>query len=114
MGGVIPLFYLYMSIKRRQYTEFVTEKLELYYSFDTFESEKMNSLGDEINGFLKAGIILGVITKEEFLSIADEAHKKIFGKSLEHSSIDRKLGEKVRKRDWSRFDEPSFIRKKKS
>lgn len=72
----------------------------------------MNSLGDEINGFLKAGIILGAITKDEFLSIADEAHKKIFGKSLRDSSIDRKLGEKIRKRDWSRFDEPTFIRKK--
>lgn len=102
--------------KINQYKQHIKDSLEDYYGFDfdLFDDEKRITLASEIDGFLKAGIILGAITKQEFLSIADEIHTRIFGQSLNQRTTDIKLGKKARGRDWSRFDEPTIIRNKKS
>ncbi len=102
-----------MDKRSIDFTSKITSKLEKFYGLDESASTKKYSLGDEIEGFLEAGILLGVITKEEFLTIADDIHYSIHGKSLNQRIIETRTGLKSDERVWDKYNEPSYIRKKK-
>ena len=102
-----------MIRKKSEFTSVLTSKLEKFYSLGNLASEKKYALGEEIEGFLEAGILLGVITKEEFLKIADDIHYSIHDKSLEQQLIEMSTGSKSDEIAWEKYNEPSFVRKKK-
>ena len=100
-----------MADRKTEYITEITTKLEKYYSLSESASTQKKSLGDEIEGFLDAGILLKVITKDEFLEIADNLHFSIHGKSLEQQSLDIKTGFNSNEKKWNKYDEPTYIRK---
>ena len=102
-----------MTSKKSEFASEITSKLKTFYSFDDSAYAKKQSLGDEIEGFLKAGVLLEVITREEFLAIADHVHKLIHGKSIKQQNLDVKTGIKKADKNWQKYDEPAYIRKKK-
>lgn len=99
-----------MSTKKIEFIKRITQKLNEFYTLDDIASVKRSALGDEINGFLEAGILLNVISKEEFLSIADQEHMSIHGKSLRQSEVDRKTQAAKKEIDWDKFEKPTYIR----
>ena len=101
-----------MNQKREEFSQQIAEKLELYYSLQSDGSTKKKSLGDHIDGFVEAGILLRYVTREEFLQIADQLHTSIRGKSLRQQSLDNKIGLTKDRRDWKEYNEPTYIRKK--
>lgn len=102
-----------MADKKTKYITEITAKLEKYYSLSESLSTKKQSLSDEIEGFLNAGILLKVITKDEFLEIADSMHFSIHGKSLEQQNLDIKTGFSSIENKWGKYNEPAYIRKNK-
>ena len=102
-----------MADKKTEYITEIAAKLEKYYSLSESMSTKKQSLSDEIEGFLNAGILLKVITKDEFLEIADSMHFSIHGKSLEQQNLDIKTGFSSIESKWKKYNEPTYIRKNK-
>ena len=102
-----------MSIKKKEFIKCITQKLNNFYTLSNSASIKKSALGNEITGFLEAGILLNVISKEEFISIADQEHISIHGKSLRQREIDDKTNVEKKEIDWDRFEEPTYIRKNK-
>ena len=100
-----------MTDRKKEFATEITAKLEKYYSLSQSAATKKLSLGDEIEGFLKAGILLKAITKDEFLEIADNLHYSIHGKSLEQQNMDTKTGFNTNQNKWKKYNEPTYIRK---
>ena len=102
-----------MADRKTEYITEITTKLEKYYSLSDAVSAQKKSHSDEIEGFLNAGILLKVITKDEFLEIADKLHFSIHGKSLEQQNLDIKTGFSSIENKWKKYNEPTYIRKNK-
>ena len=100
-----------MADRKTEYITEITTKLEKYYSLSESVSTQKKSLSDEIEGFLNAGILLKVITMDEFLELADNLHFSIHGKSLEQQNLDIKTGFNSNESKWKKYDEPTYIRK---
>ena len=75
-----------MNEKRAEFCQEIANKLELYYSLQDNDSSKKRSLGDYIDGFAEAGILLRYLTREEFLEIADQLHQSVHGISLQEQN----------------------------
>lgn len=103
-----------MNEKRAEFCQEIANKLELYYSLQDNDSSKKRSLGDYIDGFAEAGILLRYLTREEFLEIADQLHQSIHGISLQEQNLNNKVGFAKNDRDWKKYDEPTYARKNDS
>ena len=87
------------------------QKLNEFYNLDDTASVKRSALGDEIDGYLEAGILLNVITEEEFLTIADEEHLSVYGISLKQRKLNLSCNLTQQERDWEKYNQPTYIRK---
>jgi hypothetical protein len=87
------------------------ELLERLYAFGDYRSGARDALNYKIGGFIEAGLLMEVTTKERLQALTDEMHLRIFGESLAERKTRAKLGYKDTV-DWSIYDTPPAIRKR--
>ena len=88
--------------------------MELYQHGD-FTSDDPNRvlLSKKIEGFIEAGLLIGVTTREEAQKEIDLCHLKVFGESRSErrERIEAMTkNEAVSEIDWDLFDSPAFDR----
>jgi len=82
------------------------------YSIEDSESPIYKTKGSELDGFLKAGIILDIANKDEIQKIIDEEHWSIFGITRKQRRAEKKLNKPQAESDWKIYDKPTVQRKK--
>lgn len=91
---------------------------ELYALGDfTVDSAGRAALQSKIAGFIDAGLLIGVSSREDMQSVIDKCHLEAFGES--RSERKQRIADKkdagaaeVEVREWDVFDSPAFERAK--
>ena len=61
-------------------------------------------------GFMRAGLVLGVVTNKELQQVLEEIHFKVFGKSIAERRNERKTWAPEDAVDYGRYDSPAIGR----
>jgi hypothetical protein len=86
--------------------------LSEYYGHAEEESAEITALKHKISGYIEAGLILNILSKDELQDLIDQEHLAAFGMTRKQRRIEKKLGEKEEVPDWSNFDRPAIERKR--
>jgi hypothetical protein len=95
---------VFMDCTEQQLMDFYT-KLR-----DSKKSDEI--LKAKIEGFMFAGVVLGLADNDEFKQLMERVHQTVFEMSVEERRISRAL-EKSDQDIWSIYDEPAWQRSKK-
>ena len=100
------------TVRKELYLERLREKLIKLYSYGDAEPDARKRLGDQIDGYFEAVILMKMITKEALQSVIDDEHMKAFGMTLEERRIQKKLQNDPAAVDWESYDAPPNLRGK--
>ena len=64
-----------------------------------------------LEGFMSAGVYMGVVTNAELAKVMNDIHVSIFGQSIEQRKAEKKTGWQVEVIDYSAYEQPAFERK---
>ncbi len=100
-------------MNRESYINEVTKRLTRIFSASKEGHTPADIDRHRLEGFMQAGVVLGVMTSQEMFTLRDDIHIKIFGKSYEKRKAElaqKGLSEQI---DYSRYDEPAYSRRGK-
>ena len=97
------------NLTKERYLERLHELARDYYSLGHGQSYAKTKAESHLNGYLLAGTHSRLAEAEELSSILEELHCDEFGYSIEDGKALTKLGV-TELQDWSRFEEPTFLR----
>jgi hypothetical protein len=97
------------SYRQSKYIASVRERLQRVYSVGE-KTSKRAKYRDQLEGYLKAGLLLGVIEESDIHNIVNEEHHKAYGTSLKERELRSKLPEHEQKPNWDSYDRPSYQR----
>ena len=83
----------------------------MFYGTKDLNSPYRNKLEYNIQGYLEAGIICGLITKDEIQKIIDQEHFTIFNMTREERREKLKLKTNGPEIDWSIYEVPTIHRR---
>lgn len=93
---------------------FITEvEKRLSLIFKSARDGYKPSLTDKnrLEGFIQAGVFLGVVEKSEMAELMERIHFAVFGKSIADRKAERSTLWSDETFDYSQFDSPTFERK---
>ena len=64
-----------------------------------------------LEGFMNAGVYMGVVTNAELAKVMNDIHVSIFGKSIAQRKAEKNTGWQEEVIDYSAYDQPAFERK---
>ena len=64
-----------------------------------------------LEGFMRAGIFLGIASNEEMSELMDACHSDIFGKTIEQRKAELSARWQEESIDYSHYDQPAYERK---
>ena len=64
-----------------------------------------------LEGFMRAGIFLGIASNEEMSELMDACHLDVFGKTIEQRKVELSARWQEESIDYSHYDQPAFERK---
>ncbi|WP_193164945.1 hypothetical protein [Microbulbifer hainanensis] len=67
-----------------------------------------------LEGFMQAGVFLGLSNNRELAELMEESHLAVFGKSIGDRQQERALNWGYEQVDYSAFEEPAITRKSRS
>ncbi|SDZ82960.1 hypothetical protein [Microbulbifer marinus] len=67
-----------------------------------------------LEGFMQAGVFLGLSNNLELAELMEESHQAIFGKSIRDRRQENTLNWRYEQVDYSAFEEPTYTRKTRS
>ena len=97
------------NLTKERYLERLHELASDYYSLGHGKSYAKSKAESHLKGYLLAGTHTRLADAEELSSILEELHYDQFGYSIEDGKTLTKLGA-TEPEDWSRFEEPAFLR----
>ena len=97
------------NLTKERYLERLHELARDYYSLGHGKSYAKTKAESHLNGDLSAGTHTRLADPDELSSILEELHYEEFGYSIEDGKTLTKLGA-TEPEDWSRFEEPTFMR----
>ena len=100
------------TVRKELYLERLREKLIKLYSYGDAEPDARKRLGDQIDGYFEAAILMKMITKEALQAVIDDEHMKAFGMTLGERRIKKKLDQGSVEIDWESYDAPPSLRGK--
>ena len=103
-----------MTTKQDEYLHQLRVQIKKFYLFGSRESDKKDTLRNEIHGYFRAGMTLQAITREEFRLIVEEEHMSAFGTTVEQRRLERKLSPIDESPRWEHFEEPAYRRKRRA
>jgi len=99
---------------KEQFLELVEEQLSLFF-LDSKSGKKTDADKYRAEGFMRAGRLMGLVTKEELDQAMDKAHFGVYSMSIsehEKQRRDVRLGS-AKERDYQDFLTPSYKRGEK-
>ena len=97
------------NLTKERYLERLHELARNYYFLGHGKSYAKSKAESHLNGYLLAGTHSRLADAEELSSILEELHYDQFGYSIKDSKTLTKLGA-TEPEDWSKFEEPAFLR----
>ena len=89
----------------------IKELLQLFYGTKDLNSAYRTKLESKIDGFIAAGILIGLISKPELQTIIDTEHMSAFGMTRNERREKLKFQSKGVAIDWDIYDIPTIHRK---
>jgi len=102
-----PINIIITRQDKKRYLEKLVQKLHEYYDERKLKSDEATNHQHYISGYLDAAMDLNIFSQKELKATIDEAHFKVFGKTIEERQKDE-LGESSADNDV--FDIPAYIR----
>ena len=99
------------TLRKELYLERLREKLIKLYSYEDAEPDARKRLGDQIDGYFEAALLMKMIDSKVLQNIINEEHFKAFGMTREERKINRQLEGDDVDVDWSRYELPPSARK---
>ena len=94
-----------------KYIAGIKELLQLFYGTKDLNSAYRKKLESKIDGFIAAGILIGLISKPELQKIIDAEHMSAFGMTRNERREKLKFQSKGVAIDWDIYDIPTIHRK---
>ena len=89
----------------------IKELLQLFYGTKDLNSAYRKKLESKVDGFIAAGILIGLISKPELQTIIDTEHMSAFGMTRNERREKLKFQSKGVAIDWDIYDIPTIHRK---
>jgi len=99
------------AYQKNKYVDKAREKLQEIYSFGERKTATRGKLHDQLEGYFKAGLLLGILCEDDIRAIVDEEHHLAFGTSLKERRIKEKLTPLATATNWKKFDTPTIHRR---
>lgn len=96
---------------RQLYLAEVDKQLRLMFSASKDGYKVTEATRHRLEGFMQAGIFLGLATKDELSMRMDTIHQSIFGKSIRQRHAEQTATWTDSTTDYAQFELPSYIRK---
>ena len=97
--------------QKYKYIAGIKELLQLFYGTKDLNSAYRKKLESKIDGFIAAGILIGLISKPELQKIIDAEHMSAFGMTRNERREKLKFQSKGVAIDWDIYDIPTIHRK---
>ena len=97
--------------QKLKYIAGTKELLQLFYGTKDLNSAYRKKLESKIDGFIAAGILIGLISKPELQTIIDTEHMSAFGMTRDERREKLKFQSKGVAIDWDIYDIPTIHRK---
>ena len=97
--------------QKSKYIAGIKELLRLFYGTKDLNSAYRTKLESKIDGFIAAGILIGLISKPELQTIIDTEHMSAFGMTRNERREKLKFQSKGVAIDWDIYDIPTIHRK---
>ena len=97
--------------QKSKYIVGIKELLQLFYGTKDLNSAYRTKLESKIDGFIAAGILIGLISKPELQTIIDTEHMSAFGMTRNERREKLKFQSKGVAIDWDIYDIPTIHRK---
>tara|TARA_B110000114_G_C14738159_1_gene255990 strand:+ start:138 stop:452 length:315 start_codon:yes stop_codon:yes gene_type:complete len=98
------------QIQKLKYITGIKELLQLFYGTKDLNSAYRKKLESKVDGFIAAGILIGLISKPELQTIIDTEHMGAFGMTRDERREKLKFRSKGAAIDWDIYDIPTFHR----
>ena len=89
----------------------IKELLQLFYGTKDLNSAYRKKLESKVDGFIAAGMLIDIISKQDLQKIIDAEHMNAFGMTREERREKLKFQSKGAAIDWDIYDIPTIHRK---
>ena len=96
--------------QKLKYIDGTKELLQLFYGTKDLSSPYRKKLESKVDGFIAAGILIDLISKQELQKIIDEEHMAAFGMTRTERREKLKFQSKGAEVDWDIYDIPTIQR----
>ena len=97
--------------KKIQYLKQIKEYLSEVYGTKDVNSKPYMRLKNRLDGFIEAGLIVGLVSRDELQEIIDAEHMTVFGMTRKQRRAESKLTTEETEVDWGFYDTPAISRK---
>ena len=97
--------------QKSKYIAGIKELLRLFYGTKDLNSAYRKKLESKVDGFIAAGILIDMISKQELQKIIDAEHMSAFGMTRDERREKLKFQSKGAAIDWDIYDIPTVHRK---
>lgn len=99
-----------MEIDREHFLAEVEARLRRLFSSSKSGYRASAMDRHRLEGFMQAGVFMGLCNNQELSTLMEELHLVIFGKSISERQQESPLDWRYERIDYSPFDEPAFTR----
>tara|TARA_B100000787_G_C16148741_1_gene275558 strand:- start:790 stop:1113 length:324 start_codon:yes stop_codon:yes gene_type:complete len=96
--------------KKSKYIAGIKELLQFFYGTKELDSAYRKKLESKIDGFIAAGILIDLISKQELQKIIDAEHISVFGMTRDERREKLRFQSKGSVIDWDIYDIPTIHR----
>jgi len=97
--------------QKSRYIRKISEHLVMLYGIENGKSKAYIQLKDRLDGFIEAGLLIGIVDNGELQDLINTEHLSAFGMTREQRRTESKLVAKDKKVDWSIYYTPTISRK---
>ena len=96
--------------QKSKYIVGIKELLQLFYGTKDLNSAYRKKLESKVDGFIAAGMLIDIISKQELQKIIDAEHMNAFGMTREERREKLKFKSNGPEVDWDIYDIPTIHR----
>ena len=98
-------------LKKELYLESMRKRVRRLYVYGESHPDEKDLIAHKLDGFLEAGLLLQIFSKDQLQKVIDDEHVTIFGMSREERVKKRQEeGTSTESPDWSAYDAPATER----
>ena len=99
------------QLRKEIFIESLRKRVGHLYVYGESHPDEKDLIAHKLDGFLEAGLLLQIFSKDQLQRIIDEEHVTIFGMSREERAKRRQQeGTSPESADWSAYDAPASER----